>query len=265
MVRYLPQRDSTRRPDRRRSIQRADLHLPHQARSQAEYNKLVYGKDGTRGRHQVVPRSWLWQRGRYQRSSDPGLRPRAPGGLEEHLHGSFANGMMRWPSRAKGRQKGRPACGRCCTASTMARDLAARYRAKCLESGRRSGADETRRQELLQMAEPTWSRVPWEPAETFWQAVQSLWLTHMLVMSEENYPGPGVSFGRIDQYLYPSVGKGRWRRHGSRVWQRDPQVLLDPCQHRLRCHDPHRGQPGHHGRLWSAHHPLRHGCRTAWT
>jgi formate C-acetyltransferase len=46
-------------------------------------------------------------------------------------------------------------------------------------------------------------RVPWEPAETFWEAVQSLWLTHMLVMSDENYPGPGVSFGRIDQYLYP--------------------------------------------------------------
>jgi formate C-acetyltransferase len=25
----------------------------------------------------------------------------------------------------------------------------------------------------------------------------------MLVMSDENYPGPGVSFGRIDQFLYP--------------------------------------------------------------
>ena len=46
-------------------------------------------------------------------------------------------------------------------------------------------------------------RVPWEPARTFWEAVQSLWLTHMLVMTDENYPGPGVSFGRIDQYLYP--------------------------------------------------------------
>jgi formate C-acetyltransferase len=29
----------------------------------------------------------------------------------------------------------------------------------------------------------------------------------MLVMADENYPGPGVSFGRIDQYLYPF-----WRR-----------------------------------------------------
>jgi formate C-acetyltransferase len=29
----------------------------------------------------------------------------------------------------------------------------------------------------------------------------------MLVMSDENYPGPGVSFGRMDQYLYPYYAK----------------------------------------------------------
>lgn len=46
-------------------------------------------------------------------------------------------------------------------------------------------------------------RVPWEPATNFWEAVQSLWITHMLVMSDENYPGAGLSFGRIDQYLLP--------------------------------------------------------------
>jgi formate C-acetyltransferase len=33
--------------------------------------------------------------------------------------------------------------------------------------------------------------------------MQALWLNHMLVMTDENYPGPGVSFGRIDQYLWP--------------------------------------------------------------
>ena len=47
------------------------------------------------------------------------------------------------------------------------------------------------------------SRVPWEPATTFWEAVQALWINHMLVMTDENYPGAGVSFGRVDQYLYP--------------------------------------------------------------
>ncbi len=53
------------------------------------------------------------------------------------------------------------------------------------------------------------SRVPWEPAETFWEAVQALWITHMLVLSDENYPGAGVSFGRIDQYLLPYWEKSR--------------------------------------------------------
>ena len=38
----------------------------------------------------------------------------------------------------------------------------------------------------------------------------------MLVMSDENYPGPGDSFGRIDQYLYPS-GSAR----SMRAWTRE--------------------------------------------
>jgi len=37
------------------------------------------------------------------------------------------------------------------------------------------------------------SKVPWEPATTFWEALQALWLNHMLVMTDENYPGAGVS------------------------------------------------------------------------
>jgi formate C-acetyltransferase len=44
--------------------------------------------------------------------------------------------------------------------------------------------------------------VPWEPAETFWQGVQTLWLTHMLILAEESYPGAGTSFGRTDQHLW---------------------------------------------------------------
>jgi formate C-acetyltransferase len=44
--------------------------------------------------------------------------------------------------------------------------------------------------------------VPWEPANNFWQGLQAVWLIHMLVMAEESYPGAGLSFGRIDQYLW---------------------------------------------------------------
>ncbi len=64
-------------------------------------------------------------------------------------------------------------------------------------------------------------RVPWEPARNFWEAVQSLWITHMLVMSDENYPGPGVSFGRLDQYLFPywetSIKQGMEREFGKEI------------------------------------------------
>jgi formate C-acetyltransferase len=87
------------------------------------------------------------------------------------------------------------------TAATMARDLASAYSDVC-QNLAEGEPHPGRKVEFEQMANML-RRVPWEPAETFWEAVQSLWLTHMLVMSDENYPGPGISFGRIDQYLYP--------------------------------------------------------------
>ena len=87
------------------------------------------------------------------------------------------------------------------TASTMARDLAYKYKDLCAQMDQRE-KDPIRKQELSMMARNL-SRVPWEPAANFWEAVQALWLNHMLVMTDENYPGAGVSFGRVDQYLYP--------------------------------------------------------------
>ena len=105
------------------------------------------------------------------------------------------------------------------TAARMPRDLARQYSNEC---GRLAAieADAGRRAELLQMADNL-RRVPWEPAQTFWEAVQSLWLTHMLVMADENYPGPGDSFGRLDQYLYPlwerSVREGMDEEFGKEI------------------------------------------------
>jgi formate C-acetyltransferase len=93
------------------------------------------------------------------------------------------------------------------TAATMPSYLAIEYSNKCQELASLEG-DPQRHNELLQMADNL-SRVPWEPAQNFWEAVQSLWLTHMLVMADENYPGPGDSFGRLDQYLYPFWEKSR--------------------------------------------------------
>ena len=85
-------------------------------------------------------------------------------------------------------------------ASEIPRKLAKRYAEECRRLANGSN-DETRKHELIQMANNL-EIVPWEPAQTFWQAVQSFWLIHMLVMSEESYPGPGLSFGRTDQHLW---------------------------------------------------------------
>lgn len=57
-------------------------------------------------------------------------------------------------------------------------------------------------------------KVPRQPANGFHEALQSLWLTHMAVMLESL--NSAVSFGRIDQYLYPyyrkDVEEGRLTR-----------------------------------------------------
>lgn len=85
-------------------------------------------------------------------------------------------------------------------AAEAPRVLAERYAA---EAERLAGeADPQRAEELLEVARIC-RKVPWEPAQTFHEALQSLWLTHMLVQVCESYPGAGTSFGRFDQYLYP--------------------------------------------------------------
>lgn len=86
-------------------------------------------------------------------------------------------------------------------ASLMPKKLVERYEKKCRTLAE-TEKNALRRSELIKIAENL-SVVPWHPAQDFYQAVQSLWLAHMLVMSDENYPGPGVSFGRLDQILYP--------------------------------------------------------------
>ncbi|MBU0927273.1 MAG: hypothetical protein KKA67_05965 [Spirochaetes bacterium] len=87
------------------------------------------------------------------------------------------------------------------TACSMPRELAARYRDEALRLAALE-EDPAREGELRRMADNL-ARVPWEGARDLWEAVQSLWLTHMLVMSDENYPGPGVSFGNLDRMLEP--------------------------------------------------------------
>jgi pyruvate-formate lyase len=163
------------------------------------YAKLVYGKGGTR--HAI---KWFHDHGYGNAGATSGhLIPDYPHVIEKGWKDIHDEIQTRYEalSEAERRDKKGDQLRAMLTASTMARDVAARYRAVCLARAEEE-TDSKRREELRQMADNL-ARVPWQPAETFWQGVQSLWLTHMLIMSEENYPGPGVSFGRIDQYLYP--------------------------------------------------------------
>jgi len=99
-----------------------------------------------------------------------------------------------------------------------ARELAARYAVEARRLADECG-EESRAAELLEVARIC-DKVPWEPAETFHEALQSLWFIHMLVMVQESYPGPGISPGRIDQYLYPyyaaDIDEGRLTREEAR-------------------------------------------------
>lgn len=49
------------------------------------------------------------------------------------------------------------------------------------------------------------SQVPLNPAGSFYEALQSIWFTH-IVLRNEGW-GPGLGFGRLDQYLYPFYKK----------------------------------------------------------
>lgn len=60
-------------------------------------------------------------------------------------------------------------------------------------------ADGKRREELLEIARIC-RKVPRQKADTFREAVQSFWFTHIAVFIETN--GRGMSPGRFDQYMY---------------------------------------------------------------
>ncbi len=180
-------------------------------------NKLIYGKNGSRAQMK-----WFHDHGYGNAGATSGhVIPGYDKALRIGWKGIYAE-LNRFYENLTAEEKNGPKGAQLramMTAATMPRDLAAKYSTLC----RRKAENETdtnRKNELLQMA-GNLEKVPWEPAETFWEAVQALWLTHMLVMSDENYPGPGVSFGRIDQYLLPywekSLANGMDREFGKEI------------------------------------------------
>lgn len=60
--------------------------------------------------------------------------------------------------------------------------------------------DEARKAELIEIAR-IMDKVPYEPSDSFYEAVQSMWFVHLILQIESN--GHSLSYGRMDQYLYP--------------------------------------------------------------
>ena len=60
--------------------------------------------------------------------------------------------------------------------------------------------NQERKIELLEISRIC-SKVPYEPAETFQEAVQSVWSIQLILQIESN--GHSLSYGRFDQYMYP--------------------------------------------------------------
>ena len=75
-----------------------------------------------------------------------------------------------------------------------------RYADLAEKMARDEGTDESRKTELLKMAEIC-RTVPAHPAGTFYEAVQFVWMIHLILQIESN--GHSYSYGRLDQYLNP--------------------------------------------------------------
>ena len=81
--------------------------------------------------------------------------------------------------------------------------FALRYSALAKEMAEKEN-NETRKAELMEISEVC-ARVPYEPAASFHEAVQSVWFIQLILQIESN--GHSLSYGRFDQYMYPYFRK----------------------------------------------------------
>ncbi|WP_297238991.1 glycyl radical protein [uncultured Faecalicoccus sp.] len=84
------------------------------------------------------------------------------------------------------------------------RHFALRYAKLAKEEAQKASA--LRKEELLEIARIC-SRVPYEPAQSFYEAIQSVWFIQLILQIESN--GHSVSFGRFDQYMEPYYKKDK--------------------------------------------------------
>ena len=79
------------------------------------------------------------------------------------------------------------------------KNFSLRYSALAAELAKKE-ADPARKAELEEMSRIC-AKIPYEPAETFREAVQAVWFIQLILQIESN--GHSLSYGRFDQYMYP--------------------------------------------------------------
>ncbi|MBN1316990.1 MAG: hypothetical protein JXA42_16030 [Anaerolineales bacterium] len=183
----------------------------------AEYDRLTIGKNGAR--HQAAS---FHDHGYGNSGATSGhLIPGHEDALKRGWKGIYADLQARYEKLGEADQQSPKGYQyrAMMMAALMPKELAEKYAQLCRELAGQE-KDETRKDELEQIAKNL-DRVPWEPAETFWEAIQALWFNHMLIMADENYPGAGTSLGRVDQYLLPywekSLQDGMPREFGKEI------------------------------------------------
>ncbi|MFO7929997.1 MAG: pyruvate formate lyase family protein [Desulfosalsimonas sp.] len=180
-------------------------------------SRMIAGKKGARAQMK-----WFHDHGYGNAGATCGhLVPGHENALNLGWKGIYRDLESRFNELAPDAKKDFPGCqlNAMMTAASMPKQLSAKYASTCRSLAQKESSA-ARCQELRLMAKNL-DRVPWNPPKTFWEAVQALWLNHMLIMADENYPGPGVSFGRMDQYLYPywkhSLDMGMEREFGKEI------------------------------------------------
>lgn len=89
----------------------------------------------------------------------------------------------------------------------IACDAAISFAARFADEAEKQAATETnaqRKQELLVIAKNC-RKVPANPAQTFYEALQSFWFVQLIIQLESN--GHSISPGRFDMYMYPYYKK----------------------------------------------------------
>ena len=89
------------------------------------------------------------------------------------------------------------------TSNKAAIKFAERFAQKCLDLA--SQESDTQRKAELETIAQNCQNIPANPAQSFWEGIQSVWFILLLVHIESN--GHANSLGRFDQYLYPLYKK----------------------------------------------------------